>query len=157
MGRLPPARAGPAHLQVPQPSPDPTPCGLRQVLCTQSSQGMRSLGWPWERVCQEELKVDWVEPRQLVEVLGVPQPHPPAMQLRTTREPREALQAQSTLLSSWVQAGTHRVSLGLWALSLHPVLTKMRGGAVAILPVERRKWGICWSVWMTLQRLGLFL
>lgn len=43
-----------------------------------------------------------------MEVLGVPQPHPPAMQLRTTREPREALPAQSILLSSWVQAGTHR-------------------------------------------------
>ena len=28
---------------------------------------------------------------------------------------------------------------------------------MAILPAERRKLGICWSVWTTLQRLRLFL
>lgn len=40
--------------------------------------------------------------------MGVPQPHPPAMPLRTTREPREALPAQSNPPQLLGQTGTHR-------------------------------------------------
>ena len=105
LGCLPPACAGPACLQAPQPSPDPTPCGLRRPLRTQSSQGMRSLGWPWGRSLPGRVQGRLGETEAAGGGLGGPTASPTC---HATENHEKLYQPKATLPSSWAQTGTHR-------------------------------------------------
>ena len=66
--------------------------------------------------------------RQLVDVLGVPQPHPSAMPLNQERTKRSSTSPKQPSPAPGLKLAPTGVSLSLVVLSLHKILTRMLAG-----------------------------